>query len=179
MVRAFFAVELTDDVRNQCSAVQDILKESDATINCVESALAHITIRFLGEVSDDVMHRIQEKMSAFSFKPAVITVSGVELHPQKRPRIVWANVSDNGWGETIVAELDSLLSSLGIAPEDRTFTPHVTLCRIKHYDSSLRVAVEAVSGRTFGQMTIDTIMLKKSTLTPRGQIYEDIMEIKA
>lgn len=179
MVRAFFAVELNDDIRNQCAAAQDVLRGSDAALSCVDSTLAHITVKFLGEISDDVMKRVQEIMSDFSFTRAVITVSGVQLHPKKRPRIVWADVSDNGWGEATVAKMDRLLSPLGIPSEDRTFTPHVTLCRIKHYDSSLRAAVETLSGYQFGQMTIDTITLKKSTLTPHGPIYEDIMEIKA
>lgn len=179
MVRAFFAVELTDDIRNQFYAVQDILRNSDAKVTCVDPALAHITMKFLGEISDDVLQSIQEIMSTFSFKPTVITVTGVQLHPKKRPRIVWADVSDNGWGEATVAELDRLLAPLGIASEDRKFTPHVTLGRIKYYDRSLRAAVEGISGYTFGQMTVDTITLKKSTLTPRGPIYEDIMEVKA
>ena len=179
MVRAFFAVELTDEIRNQFAAVQDVLKGSDATVSCVNPLLAHITIKFLGDISDDVVHRIQEKMSEFTVMPTMITVSGVQLHPKKRPRIVWANVSDNGWGAETVARLDSLLAPLGIAPEVRAFTPHVTLCRIKDYDRSLRAAVEEVSECSFGQMGVDTITLKKSTLTPRGPIYEDIMEIKA
>ena len=179
MVRAFFAVELTDDIRNQFYAVQDILRNSDAKLTCVDPSLTHITMKFLGDVSDDVMHCVQEIMSEFSFKPTEITVSGVRLHPKKRPRIVWADVSDNGWGEVTVAELDRRLAPLGIASETRLFTPHVTLGRIKRYDRSLRAAVEEVSGYSFGRMSVDTITLKKSTLTPQGPVYEDIMEMKA
>lgn len=179
MVRAFFAVDLTHSIRNQFYAAQDILRNSDAKLTCVDPPLAHITLKFLGDVSDDVMHCVQEIMSEFSFKPTEITVSGVRLHPKNRPRIVWADVSDNGWGEETVAELDRLLAPLGISSETRTFTPHVTLGRIKRYDSSLRAAVAEVSGYSFGQMVVDTITLKKSTLTPQGPVYEDIMEVKA
>ncbi len=179
MVRAFFAVDLTDDIRNEFYAVQDILRNSDAKLTCVDPRLAHITMKFLGEVTDDVMQCIQEIMSEFSFKPTEITVSGVQLHPKKQPRIVWAGVSDNGWGEVMVAELDRLLAPLGVPAEARIFTPHVTLGRIKRYDTSLRAAVEEISGYSFGQMVIDTITLKKSTLTPQGPVYEDIMEVKA
>lgn len=179
MVRAFFAVDLTDDIRNQFNAVQDILRNSDAKVTCVDPSLAHITLKFLGEISDDVMQSVQEIMSEFSFRPTVITVSGVQLHPKKRPRIVWADVSDEGWGEAIVAELDRLLAPLGIASEDRLFTPHVTLGRIRRYDPSVRAAVGRVSEYSFGQMRVDTIYLKKSTLTPLGPVYEDVMEVRA
>ncbi|KAF1078889.1 RNA 2',3'-cyclic phosphodiesterase [Methanogenium sp. MK-MG] len=179
MVRAFFAVELTDDIRNQCDAVQDMLRHSDAKLNWVNPALAHITLKFLGDISDDLLRSVQEIMSEFSFKPTEITVSGVQLHPKKRPRIVWADVSDNGWGEATVAELDRLLAPLGITSETRIFTPHVTLGRIKRYDPSLRAALEKVAGHAFGQMSVDTITLKKSSLTPLGPVYEDVMEITA
>ncbi|GAB7015752.1 RNA 2',3'-cyclic phosphodiesterase [Methanogenium cariaci] len=177
MVRAFFAVELTDDIRNQCDAVQDMLRHTDAKLNWVNPALAHITLKFLGDISDDLLHRVEGVMSEFSFDPAEMTVSGVQLHPRKRPRIVWADVSDNGWGETTVAGMDKLLAPLGIPSETRIFTPHVTLGRIKRYDPSLRAALEKVAGHAFGEMRVDTITLKKSTLTPQGPVYEDIMEI--
>ena len=131
MVRAFFAVDLTDDIRNRFYPVQDILRNSDAKLTCVDPSLAHITLKFIGEISDDLLQNVQEILSGFPFKPAQITVSGVQLHPKKRPRIVWADVSDNGWGEATVAELDRLLAPLGIPAEDRKFTPHVTLGRIK------------------------------------------------
>ncbi|WAI00803.1 RNA 2',3'-cyclic phosphodiesterase [Methanogenium organophilum] len=179
MVRAFFAVDLSCDIRNQFYTVQDILRNSDAKLTCVDPSLAHITMKFLGEISDDVLHGIRDIMSEFSFEPTDIAVSGVQLHPKKRPRIVWADVSDNGWGGVTVAEMDRLLTPLGIPSETRIFTPHVTLARIKRYDRSLRAAVEAVSEHSFGRMTVDTITLKTSTLTPRGPVYEDVMEISA
>lgn len=179
MVRAFFAVDLTAGIRNQFEAVQDILRDTDAKITCVNPTLMHITMKFLGEISDDVMQSIQEIVSEYSFVPAEISVSGVQLHPNKRPRIVWADVEDNGWGAARVADLDRLLVPLGIASESRIFTPHVTIARIKRYDQTLRAAVAEVSDQTFGCMTVDTIALKKSTLTPNGPVYEDIMEITA
>lgn len=179
MVRAFFAVDLTADIRNEFYPVQDALRNSDAKLTWVDPSLAHITMKFLGEISDDLVATIRETISEYSFEPTEITVSGVHLHPKKRPRLVWADASDNGWGAARVAELDGLLAPLGIARETRTFTPHITIARIKRYDSSLRAAVAEVSDHTFGRMTVDTIALKKSTLTPQGPVYEDIMEIRA
>lgn len=179
MVRAFFAVDLTSDIRNQFDPVQDILRNSDAKLTCVDPSLAHITMKFLGEISDDVLQSILEIMSEYSFEPTEMSVAGVQLHPRKRPRIVWADVEDDGWGAARVADLDRLLAPLGIASETRIFTPHVTLARIKRYDSSLRAAVAEVSEHSFGHMTVDTITLKKSTLTRQGPVYEDIMEITA
>lgn len=179
MVRAFFAVDLTADIRNEFYPVQDALRNSDAKLTCVNPALLHITMKFLGEISDELMATIQGAISDYSFEPTEITVSGVRLHPKKRPRLVWADAGDNGWCAARVAELDEILAPLGIARETRIFTPHITIARIKRYDPSLRAAAAEVSDHVFGRMRVDTIALKKSTLTPQGPVYEDIMEITA
>jgi 2'-5' RNA ligase len=136
-------------------------------------------MKFLGEISDGLVATIRETVSEYSFEPTEITVSGVRLHPKKRPRLIWADADDHGWGAARVADLDELLAPLGIARETRIFTPHITIARIKRYDPSLRAAAAEVSEHMFGRMRVDTIALKKSTLTPQGPVYEDILEITA
>ncbi|WP_062400150.1 RNA 2',3'-cyclic phosphodiesterase [Methanogenium cariaci] len=171
MVRAFFAVELTDDIRNQCDAVQDMLRHTDAKLNWVNPALAHITLKFLGDISDDLLHRVEGVMSEFSFDPAEMTVSGVQLHPRKRPRIVWADVSDNGWGGRDNGRRDGQTSCppAGHSLRDTDIYPARHPRAYQTLRPFLRAALEKVAGHAFGEMRVDTITLKKSTLTPAAR----------
>ncbi|MFA7304899.1 MAG: 2'-5' RNA ligase family protein, partial [Methanoregula sp.] len=57
------------------------------------------------------------------------------------------------------------------------FTPHATLARVKDFDPSLFEQIDLLKGRTYGTCTVSGLKLKKSTLTPRGPVYEDLLEV--
>ncbi|MGB9704174.1 MAG: 2'-5' RNA ligase family protein, partial [Pyrobaculum sp.] len=60
--------------------------------------------------------------------------------------------------------------------EDREFTPHLTIGRVKSGRNidKLRELLGRYRGVEFGVVTVDKVKLKKSTLTPRGPIYSDL-----
>ena len=73
---------------------------------------------------------------------------------------------------------DAVLGPLGIAPEARRFTPHATIARVKSADPSLFTALKNLEGTGYGSCMVSGLKLKKSTLTPNGPIYEDLLEVK-
>ena len=73
--------------------------------------------------------------------------------------------------------IEEALEPLGIRKESRTFRPHATLARVKRFDSSLLDAIRPMESVGYGNFLVNGFSLKKSTLTPAGAIYEDVMVV--
>jgi 2'-5' RNA ligase len=147
-------------------------------MNFVDPALIHITVKFLGEVDEKDLSKICASLGSVSFEKFPVTVGTVTVNNPKRPFTVWCAISDNGRGKELFRNVEAALEPLGIARERRGFTPHATLARIRTPDPSLFEALHALNGITYGSCLITGMKLKKSTLTPHGPIYEDLMEVE-
>lgn len=177
MVRAFVALELTDEIRERLKGVQDKLRGCSARLNLVDPPLIHITVKFLGEVEEKDLPKIHDALSRVTFEKFPVTVSAVAVNNPKRPFTVWCTISDRGRGRELFRKVEDCLEPLGIGRETRGFTPHATLARVKVPDPSLLALIRSLEGTTYGDCTITGMKLKKSTLTPRGPVYEDLMEV--
>jgi RNA 2',3'-cyclic 3'-phosphodiesterase len=177
MVRAFIALELTDEIKGRLKEVQENLRDCSARLTMVDPALIHITLKFLGEVADKDLPRLSDALGSVSFRPFPITVATVTVNNPKRPHTVWCSISDGGTGEKLFRQVEEVLAPLGFERETRGFTPHATLARVKEPDPSLFTAIHALDGKSYGDSMIRGMKLKKSTLTPRGPVYEDLLEV--
>jgi 2'-5' RNA ligase len=101
----------------------------------------------------------------------------VTVNNPRRPFTVWCTVSDRGEGKTLFRLVEEALVPLGFERETRGFTSHATLARVKAPDPSLFTSLKALAGTSYGDCMITGMKLKKSTLTPKGPIYEDLMEV--
>jgi RNA 2',3'-cyclic 3'-phosphodiesterase len=177
MVRAFIALELPAEIRDRLKEAQDKLRSCSARLTLVEPALIHITLKFLGEVAEKDLPQMSDALKVVPFKPFPVTVGTVMVNNQKRPHTVWCSVYDGGEGKKIFSKVEDCLEPFGFAREIRGFTPHATLARVKVPDPSLFAAIRALDGITYGNCMIQGMKLKKSTLTPRGPLYEDLLEV--
>ena len=82
-----------------------------------------------------------------------------------------------GKGKDLFRQVEEVLAPLGFARETRRFTPHATLARVKVPDPSLFTVLRAMDKTDYGDCMISGMKLKKSTLTPRGPVYEDLLEV--
>ena len=80
-------------------------------------------------------------------------------------------------GERLFSLIENALAPLGFDRETRRFTPHATLARIKSMDPSLFSAISSLKEKSWGSCIISGIKLKKSTLLPKGPVYEDLLEV--
>jgi len=177
MVRAFLALELTGEIRDRLMVAQDILRTCSARMTFVEPANIHITLKFLGEVDDRLLPRVMDAVRTIPFTPFDVEVGNVTVNNPKRPFTVWCSISDAGKGEELFRQIENALVPLGFGRETRRFTPHATLARIRDPDPSLFAVLKTMEGKTYGTCTIGGIKLKKSTLMPRGPVYEDLLEV--
>lgn len=177
MARLFVALELSGEIRDRLKGVQGALRTGPARLTLVDPPLIHITLKFLGEVPEQEIPRVSAALSSIPFRPFPVTVGAVALNNPKRPRTVWCTVSDGGNATELFGLVEGALAPLGFGRETRAFTPHATLARVKVPDPSLSAIVRGLMEASYGTCTIPGMKLKKSTLTPRGPVYEDLLEV--
>ena len=133
--RVFIAVEVNQSVKQSLAKVKDLLRDCALEIKWVEDFNFHITLKFLGEISDDkieevkkVLEKIAAKRQAFA-----IEISGLGAFPKLDfPRVIWAGV--NQGEEKIMQlqnEIEEKMIELDFTPEKHDYTPHITLGRVK------------------------------------------------
>ncbi|MDD5142853.1 RNA 2',3'-cyclic phosphodiesterase [Methanoregula sp.] len=177
MVRTFVALELSETVRGQLKEAQDVLRASSSRLTFVDPSLIHITVKFLGEVDDKMLVRIKDALKLVPFQPFPVSAGNVTVNNPKRPHTVWCAIDDKGNGERLLSLVEDALSPMGFPRESRKFTPHATVARVKYSDPSLFAALDQLKGRSYGECMVSGLKLKKSTLTPRGPVYEDLLEV--
>ena len=174
MVRAFIAVEPSAEIRNAVSAEGQALRGA-GRLSFVSPNLMHITLKFLGEVSESQIPKITGVLDLLSASPYQLNVSGISTFGRP-PRVIKAEVHDGGATAALAADVELRLAKLGFPREDKPFTPHITLARVKEYSPALQPNIAAINERDFGTCEISSVLLKKSVLTPSGPIYTTLYQ---
>lgn len=108
------------------------------------SDLLHITLRFLGGVPERRMPLVMDAASGVASHtlPFSLSLSGLGAFPTvQKPRVIWVGLDrDAGYErlQTLYENLDSKLTERGFQPEERSFSPHITLARTRDTMSDLQ-----------------------------------------
>lgn len=145
--RTFLGIDVGDPIRTAAVALQQKLARSGATVNWVPAENLHITLLFLGEVDDRDLPAVCRAVAAAARRepPFELRVCGVGAFPTpRRPRTVWAGVADGAAELTrLHTALEAPLLDLGAyRREERAFTPHLTLGRVKSEPDGQLLAAE-------------------------------------
>ena len=113
----------------------------------------------------------------------MIQFAGLGAFPNlRRISVVWVGMT-RGHQELadIFQQLEPKLRQIGLPPDDKGFSPHMTIARVRSgiNRDALAKHIENMRDHDFGQMTVKAVRLKKSTLTPKGPIYTTIHEANA
>lgn len=179
-MRAFVAIELAEELRQNLAATSRELAALLADVKWVGRDSFHVTLQFLGEVSPQLLPRLSGAIedSAATASPFILSVSGVGTFPGgRRPRVIWAGGRAPQDLYAVQQRLAGNLAGLGFAPEDR-FSPHVTLGRVRS-PRNLAPLLEALpryADHVFGQQPVEAIALMASRLTPAGAIYTRVQD---
>ena len=177
MVRAFIALDLSSEIREEIGKIQADLRQCRAKLTLVNPEIIHITMKFLGEVDEKDIPAIIRALEDVRSEPFTIGVNGVGVNNPRSPRVVWARIDPVEGCKALNDRIETALEPLGFVREKRPYTPHATIARVRQHDRSLDTAIRPHSERPFGRCTIDRFSLKKSVLTPRGPVYETIAEV--
>ncbi len=181
-MRLFIAVEIKQ-IPTILSLIENI-KQTGADIKLVEPENIHLTLAFLGEIEDSKLAKIEDSMNSVKFPKFDIVLRGIGAFPSiSRPRVVWVGIEKGfNYMKDIRTQLVNNLKSKGIRPEDdKEFVPHITIGRVKGPRNLFKLSNFIIKNTNdlYGEIEVNEIKLFKSTLTPKGPIYEVLYTIRA
>ena len=181
-IRSFIAIELTDErLLGRLTELQQILLNTGADLKLVERENLHFTLRFLGELPPTTIQAVTAEMESLTFKPFSIHLYGVGAFPNPRHiNVVWVGVHEGAEEvRMLFNQIEPRLRRLGLPPDHKGFSPHLTIGRVKTGRNRERLAeaVEKLKDYEVGAMRSGPLKLKKSVLTPKGPIYSTLYQI--
>ena len=187
-IRSFVAIELSDDARQALAALQQELKNQapPGAVRWTRPEAIHLTFQFLGDVAPGQIEVVVGALRGACAGRASFTfeLTGVGVFPNpSRPRVVWIGVVEPS-GALVASQqgVSQALAPLGFRPEERPFSPHLTIGRAAR-DASPRGLAElgALIARSdvgsLGQVAVDHIILMKSELKTDGAVYTPLAVI--
>jgi len=199
MIRAFLAVELSQELRAELAVLQQELKrriepemKRDTRISWVQPDKIHLTIKFLGDMDEQVIDPLLGAVEQVIGRQTAVNVPierlGVFPRPES-PRVLWVGPSEN-WEQGAEAKrvteihgaIEQACEGLRFLRETKPFSPHLTLARIKMGERHVAIAL-AKSGVldrpiSSGSLAVESIVLMKSELRPTGSVYTKLWNVR-
>jgi 2'-5' RNA ligase len=141
MPRLFTAIEIPGNVGQMLSFLRGGLPGA----RWIDPENYHITLRFIGDIDASVANDVASILDGVNRAPFELRLDGLAAFGGRKPRSVFANVAPSQALMDLQAELERLMQRVGLAPEGRKFTPHVTLARLR--DSSSRQVADYLTER--------------------------------
>jgi len=184
LIRTFIAVDFDNpEIVSRAQEVQRRLMESGAVMKPVEPQNLHTTLWFFGELDRGRLQLVLDNAREVEFKAFKVSVKGVGYFPGgRRVNVIWLGIDDPAGGlNSIVEQLKNRLTRLGFKYDERGFTPHLTIGRVKRVKDRMRLLreLDRLKDTVFGEQVVDKFKVKKSTLTQRGPIYSDLLVVEA
>lgn len=177
-LRAFLAIDVDEDLKAKMYKIIKQFKQIDANIKYVDLENLHLTLKFFGDIDTEGIDLLSSKIESVvsNFDNFTVKIKGCGAFPNtKRIKVIWLGIDDDEIIKKLHDELDNEFVKLGF-DKDKKFSSHLTIGRMRNAKGKEKVksTIEEFSEVEIGEMTVDRIILKKSTLTPQGPIYEDL-----
>ena len=178
-MRLFVAIDLPPALLDAITEVQSQLRKVADSTRWVRPSSMHLTLKFLGEVTESRVPAIDERLRTLRAEPFQVHYSGVGFFPNARaPRVLWVGVGSRAL-ENLAHEVKERMVELGFPAEKRPFSPHLTVARSRRdrrINPSVVEAAARYDGREFGAYCTDRFYLFQSTLRPDGAEYKKLFE---
>lgn len=184
LIRCFFAIDIEDkSTLDRITVVQKRLLETGANLKLVAPDKIHITLKFIGEVPSEFVDRMINFSDEIEFSPFKVELRDVGCFPSlRRINVIWVGIREGNIGlMTIYQGLESRMRQLGLKPERRGFSPHLTIARVRSGRNRDKIAevIEEVSNTFFGIFEVMNFRLKRSVLKPTGPMYTTIHQFES
>lgn len=181
-LRLFIAIEIGEQEKKSLERIQSRLRHKLPSVRWVKPAAIHLTLAFLDDTDEREVPRVLEAMAAaaigcpgFSF-----AMRGVAAFPnEKNPRVIWIGIEEpTGTLANYAAKLRTLLSAAGFPVEDRPFSPHITIGRVRERGGpGCGHVLSLFRDETAGVIHVREICLIRSELTPAGPIHTVLHQV--
>ncbi len=188
-IRAFIAIELPADVRQQLGAIEKKIQgqageSARKAVRWVPADNMHLTLKFLGEVSTGNVQELARMLQGEANRHTSfeLTIGGLGAFPNaRRPRVIWIGTEAPAELSVLQKAIEAETRRLGYPAEERPFSPHLTLGRIAQNARPDEIAQVAralgeMTVGTLGQVRVDRIHLFRSDLRPSGAVYTSLYD---
>lgn len=167
-MRVFIAIDIPEESIKEIRKIQALLPKFEG--KKTEPNNLHLTLKFLGDVDPRNVRQIRQKLREIKFKIFETEIDSLGVFYPQSIRIIWLHMSNC---DGLQNEIDKKLMGM-FEPENR-FMSHLTIARVKYVkdkDKFLRGLEKIKFGKI--KFKVENFKLKKSTITERGSIYEDL-----
>jgi len=177
-MRAFIAVDLPESIRATLRHKQTAFRSVAPGARWTEPEGIHLTLKFLGEVSDSKVREVSERLRKLGpFEPFAIRVAGLGFFPDgRRPRVFWVGIEESASLIRLAQHVDKEMQAIGFAREERAFRPHLTLARFREPQAlpALQAAISGQGEEDLGSFEVSDFFLFESKLSPHGAQYRKV-----
>ena len=178
-LRLFVAVNPAPHVRGRLKESLARVRRLAPSARWVDVGSMHVTLVFLGHTPDEMVAELETTLgkAARLRSPFDLQVRGAGVFGGSSPHVLWTAVAGDVDALTAVQrDLVTAITPLGWTPEDRPYSPHLTLARSRERrgDRALAACADALAGEDFGLTRVDAAVLYRSDLTHTGPRYTQI-----
>lgn len=186
-MRLFVALDIDESIRGPIARFLDGVREFVPDARWVKHESLHVTLKFIGEKSEDDVDKIKRVLATISADMLELTFRGYGFFPGAHtPRVFWVGSEGGPKLTSLAAAVDETLAQLGIPKEEHAFNAHLTLARSGRGSGSpswrkgdgpnrgfqhLQEKLAALPVPEFGTMTAREFFLYQSQLAPGGSKY--------
>lgn len=180
-IRCFIAVNIDDALKDEIGKSISVIKTDKWDVKWVPAQNLHITLKFLGSIPEGSVKEISERLSLVSSSNEQFSIRffGTGIFPDiKRPRVVWIDIINHDNLKRIQEEVEISLASSGFERDNKLFSPHLTIGRLRSLrgKDALLKEIEALKYRDFGNIEVKKISLMRSDLKSAGAQYTVLAE---
>ena len=178
-MRLFIGIDLPPEVIANLEGLLERLRPA-AQINCSPPRNLHVTTKFIGEWPEERLADLKSALGTLPARqPITIAIEKLGFFPNPySPRVFWAGMHAGDDLASLARDTEQALTPLGIAKEERAYSPHLTLARIKTpgKQPALLQAVAKLPSLDFGSFVSNHFYLYQSRTAPTGSVYTKLAE---
>jgi 2'-5' RNA ligase len=181
-LRCFIALELPEEVKKKIYVCIEKMKSAGADVKWIPPENLHLTLKFLGDTTEELLKSVNERLISLSksHNRFSLQVSGAGAFPNiKYPKVVWLGIHDSEEIIKLQHDIDESMEGLGFKRDDKKFTPHLTIGRVKSMRNKdvLIKELATLKEADFGKIEVNNITMMKSELKPGGAEHSKLIEI--
>lgn len=183
-MRIFIAIDPGNEIKEKIQEIKTKIDVLGSGVKWVEKENLHITLKFLGEINETMLNNVKScieniKNECGSFD---IKLCSIGVFPNvKDARVIWVDIKEGQQELKLLSEkIDAKLNKIGFSRENRPFSPHLTIGRVKGYinPESLKTIINDFKDYQIGKFTVKSICIMRSILKPTGPVYSLVSEFK-
>jgi RNA 2',3'-cyclic 3'-phosphodiesterase len=187
-MRIFVALDIEEEIRKRLQHFIGEMRGLAPDARWASPESLHVTLKFIGEKTDAIVKQIEETLGSIEAGPFQVQFSGVGFFPTvKAARVFWVGIKAESGLEQLAKNIEDKLVGVGIAKEQRAFSPHLTIARagsgapnwgkgdkLNRTFFGLQEKLNEQPEPDFGTMTAREFFLYRSQLSPKGSRYTKI-----